>query len=61
VPGILTDERPWDSPDAFVDFVGRFREAGVREFIVQPPAQDTLATIERIAPVALPAARQGVG
>lgn len=59
VPGILTEERPWDSPDAFVDFVGRFHEAGCTEFIVQPPQQDTLATIERIAPVALPAARQG--
>jgi alkanesulfonate monooxygenase SsuD/methylene tetrahydromethanopterin reductase-like flavin-dependent oxidoreductase (luciferase family) len=59
VPGILAEERPWDSPEAFLDFVGRFREAGVTEFIVQPPAQDTLAAIERVAPVALPAARQG--
>jgi alkanesulfonate monooxygenase SsuD/methylene tetrahydromethanopterin reductase-like flavin-dependent oxidoreductase (luciferase family) len=59
VPRILTEERPWDSPEAFLDFVGRFREAGVTEFIVQPPAQDTLAAIERVAPVALPAARQG--
>ena len=27
------DERPFASPDAFVDFVGRYREAGVRRFI----------------------------
>jgi hypothetical protein len=57
VPSILTEERPWDSPEAFLDFVGRFREAGVCEFIVQPPAQETLATVERVAPVALPMAR----
>ncbi|MDQ3693951.1 MAG: LLM class flavin-dependent oxidoreductase [Chloroflexota bacterium] len=57
VPGILTDERPWDSTEAFLDFVGRFREAGVTEFIVQPPAADPLAAIERIGAEALPAAR----
>ena len=59
VPGILTEERPWDSPEAFLDFAGRFREAGVTELIIQPPADDTLATVERVAPVALPAARRG--
>ncbi|MDQ3693873.1 MAG: LLM class flavin-dependent oxidoreductase, partial [Chloroflexota bacterium] len=59
VPSLLPEERPWDSPDAFLDFVGRFREAGVTELIVQPPARDTLATIERVAPDALLAARQG--
>jgi alkanesulfonate monooxygenase SsuD/methylene tetrahydromethanopterin reductase-like flavin-dependent oxidoreductase (luciferase family) len=58
VPSILPEERPWDSPEAFLDFVGRFREAGVGEFIVQPPAEGTLATVERIAPAALPVARQ---
>lgn len=59
VPGILTDERPWDSTEAFLDFVGRFRESGVTEFIVQPPAADPLAAIERIGAEALPLARQG--
>lgn len=62
VPRILPDERPWDSKEAFLDFVGRYREVGVTEFIVQPPVAEPLAAIERIGAEALPAARQeGVG
>lgn len=45
---ILPHERPWDSADAFADFVGRFGEAGVREFILQPPADLPRETLERI-------------
>lgn len=45
---ILPHERPWDSADAFADFVGRFGEVGVREFILQPPADLPRETLERI-------------
>jgi alkanesulfonate monooxygenase SsuD/methylene tetrahydromethanopterin reductase-like flavin-dependent oxidoreductase (luciferase family) len=49
VPAIMTAEHPWDSPDAFHDFVGRFREAGITEFLLQPPPDEHRATFERIA------------
>ena len=29
----MPEEQPWDSVDAFVDYVGRFTESGVQEFI----------------------------
>ena len=52
VPGILTEERPWDSPEALRDFMGRFAEAGIREAILQIPASYDPAHIERIAETA---------
>ena len=59
VPSILRDENPWASSEAFFDFVGRFREAGVQEFIIQPPAQEPMAAIERIGGDVLARARAG--
>lgn len=60
VPAILTDEQPWASPEAFYDFVGRYQEAGVREFLLQPPRQEPLAVIERFGGEVLTRAR-GMG
>jgi hypothetical protein len=37
VPAILPEEHPWDSPEAFRDYVGRFGELGIEEFILQSP------------------------
>jgi hypothetical protein len=54
----MQDERPWDSVDAFVDYVGRFSEAGVQEFIFQPPPPDRLEIVERVATEALPCLRE---
>jgi alkanesulfonate monooxygenase SsuD/methylene tetrahydromethanopterin reductase-like flavin-dependent oxidoreductase (luciferase family) len=49
------DENPWASVDAFVDYVGRYAEIGMQEFILQlPPTADT-AVVERIASDILPA------
>ncbi|MFM9105648.1 MAG: LLM class flavin-dependent oxidoreductase [Chloroflexota bacterium] len=48
VPAILRDERPWDSPEAFRDFAGRFREAGLQELIVQLPVDLPRAQAERV-------------
>ncbi len=53
----MPDERPWDSVDAFADFVGRFGAAGVQEFIFQPPPPDRFAIVERVATDAIPALR----
>lgn len=54
----MKDEQPWDSVDAFVDYVGRFSEAGVQEFIFQPPPPDRLDIVERVATEALPCLRE---
>jgi alkanesulfonate monooxygenase SsuD/methylene tetrahydromethanopterin reductase-like flavin-dependent oxidoreductase (luciferase family) len=53
----MPDEQPWDSVDAFEDFVGRFGEAGVQEFIFQPPPPEHFAIVERVATDAIPALR----
>jgi alkanesulfonate monooxygenase SsuD/methylene tetrahydromethanopterin reductase-like flavin-dependent oxidoreductase (luciferase family) len=55
----LAEERPWDSPEAFRDFVGRFREAGVGEFLLQPPPPERFGVVERVAAEVLPALRAG--
>jgi len=55
VPPQLTGERPWDSADAFHDFVGRFREVGVTEFLLQPSPD--WARVERIATDVMPSLR----
>jgi alkanesulfonate monooxygenase SsuD/methylene tetrahydromethanopterin reductase-like flavin-dependent oxidoreductase (luciferase family) len=48
VPAILPDERPWDSAEAFRDFAGRFREAGLQELIVQLPVTLPRDHVERV-------------
>lgn len=55
----MPDEHPWDSTDAFQDFVGRFSEAGVREFLFQPPPPEDFAIVERVALDVLPGLRSG--
>lgn len=59
VPAIMPDERPWDSPTAFVEFAGRYREAGVTELILQPPPTGDWGAVERIAAETLPGLRIG--
>ena len=53
----MPEEQPWDSRDAFEDYVGRFSEAGVREFLFQPPPPERLDIVERIATDILPRLR----
>lgn len=59
VPALLPDERPWDSLDAYHDFIGRFREAGVTEFVMHPPPDERLDLLERVAAEVLPVLRSG--
>ena len=59
VPVLMPDERPWDSVEAFQDFVGRLREAGIQEFIFQPPSDDRFAIVERVAAEVIPALGAG--
>jgi alkanesulfonate monooxygenase SsuD/methylene tetrahydromethanopterin reductase-like flavin-dependent oxidoreductase (luciferase family) len=45
----MSDEQPWESVEAFVDFVGRFGEVGIEEFIFQPPDPERYPLLEEIA------------
>ena len=55
------DERPWDSVDAFVDFVGRYRAEGISEIILQPPFEDETGIVGRISHDPLPGLRAEAG
>jgi len=48
---------PWSSPDAFADIVGRYREAGMSEFLMEAPHEEQFPVMERIAADILPALR----
>jgi alkanesulfonate monooxygenase SsuD/methylene tetrahydromethanopterin reductase-like flavin-dependent oxidoreductase (luciferase family) len=50
---------PWDSVDAFHDVVGRYREAGINEFIIDQPPAEQLPMLERIASEVIPQLRAG--
>jgi alkanesulfonate monooxygenase SsuD/methylene tetrahydromethanopterin reductase-like flavin-dependent oxidoreductase (luciferase family) len=54
----MVDENPWASIDAFTDFVGRFSEAGIQEFILQPPEPDHYEIVGRIATDVIPGLRE---
>jgi alkanesulfonate monooxygenase SsuD/methylene tetrahydromethanopterin reductase-like flavin-dependent oxidoreductase (luciferase family) len=52
VPALMPEERPWDSPEALRDFLGRLEEAGIREAILQIPVGIDPRQVERIADAA---------
>jgi len=55
----MQDEDPWDSVDAFTDFVGRFSEAGIQQFILQPPEPYREDIIDVVAREVIPGLREG--
>src|SRR5215207_586244 len=57
VPAQMPEENPWASVDAFTDYVGRFREAGMKEFLFQPPVDRSWDVIERAATEVMPGLR----
>jgi F420-dependent oxidoreductase-like protein len=52
-----SEDDPWDSVDAFQDVVGRYREVGVEEFIIDQPREEQRAVLERVAAEVLPKLR----
>jgi alkanesulfonate monooxygenase SsuD/methylene tetrahydromethanopterin reductase-like flavin-dependent oxidoreductase (luciferase family) len=48
------EDDPWASTDAFEDYIGRYAEAGMQEFILQPPKPERFDMVERIATDLLP-------
>jgi len=51
------EDDPWQSVDAFTDYIGQYAEAGIREFVLQPPPPDRFGMVERIASDILPTLR----
>jgi alkanesulfonate monooxygenase SsuD/methylene tetrahydromethanopterin reductase-like flavin-dependent oxidoreductase (luciferase family) len=51
------EEKPWSSIDAFEDYIGRYREAGMHEFILQPPTPEQFSVVETVASDILPKLR----
>ena len=52
---------PWESVESFQDVVGRYREAGVNEFIIDQPRPEQLPILERVAHEVIPALRAKAG
>lgn len=50
---------PWASTDAFQEVIGRYREVGVNEFIIDHPPSEQFGVLERVATEVLPALRAG--
>jgi F420-dependent oxidoreductase-like protein len=53
----MMPDDPWSSIDAFQDTIGRYRAAGVNEFIIDQPRDEQLAVLERVATEVLPKLR----
>ena len=50
---------PWASLEAFRDFVGRYRAAGITEFVFDEPRSEQRPILQRIAVELLPELRGG--
>jgi alkanesulfonate monooxygenase SsuD/methylene tetrahydromethanopterin reductase-like flavin-dependent oxidoreductase (luciferase family) len=48
---------PWDSSDAFEDVIGRYREVGINEFIMDQPRPEQQGVLERVAAETIPRLR----
>ncbi|HET9014647.1 MAG TPA: LLM class flavin-dependent oxidoreductase [Thermomicrobiaceae bacterium] len=51
---------PWESVGAFEEVVGRYREAGINEFIIDQPPDPQMPVLERVATDVIPRLRQSV-
>ncbi|HET7037408.1 MAG TPA: LLM class flavin-dependent oxidoreductase [Thermomicrobiaceae bacterium] len=53
---IMPDD-PWASVEAFQEVIGRYREAGINEFIIDQPPDAKWPVLERVAAEVIPAMR----
>jgi F420-dependent oxidoreductase-like protein len=49
---------PWESTDAFAEIVGRYREVGIDEFLMEAPHEEQFGVTERVAADLLPRLRE---
>ena len=57
---IMPDD-PWQSVEAFQEVIGRYREAGIEEFIIDQPPDAQFGVLERVATDVIPALRAAQG
>jgi alkanesulfonate monooxygenase SsuD/methylene tetrahydromethanopterin reductase-like flavin-dependent oxidoreductase (luciferase family) len=57
---IMPDD-PWQSVSAFEECIGRYREAGVNEFIIDQPRDEQFGVLERVATEIIPRLRSEQG
>jgi hypothetical protein len=48
---------PWESTGAFEDVVGRYREVGIDEFVIDQPRPEQSRVLEQVAADVLPRVR----
>jgi F420-dependent oxidoreductase-like protein len=48
---------PWESEQSFIDVIGRYREAGINEFIIDAPNPNQFPMLEKIATGVIPGLR----
>ncbi len=48
---------PWESPAAFSEIIGVYRDAGVNEFLLDAPGEDRFPVLEKIVADVIPALR----
>lgn len=53
---IMPDD-PWESVEAFQDVIGRYREAGINEFIIDQPREEQFDVLEQVAADVIPRLR----
>ncbi len=53
----IMPDNPWESVEAFQEVIGRYREAGIEEFIIDQPPDAQLGVLERVATDVIPALR----
>lgn len=51
---------PWASVDAFAEVIGRYREVGINEFLIDQPPDDKWPVMERVAAEVIPTLRSSV-
>lgn len=49
---------PWESTDAFEEMVGRYREVGINEFIIDQPRPEQFPVLETVAADVIPRIRR---
>ena len=49
---------PWESTDSFEEMVGRYREVGINEFIIDQPQPEQFPVLEAVAADVIPRIRQ---
>lgn len=49
---------PWESVGAFEEVVGRYREAGINEFVIDQPPDQQMPVLERVATDVIPRLRR---